>query len=162
MADDEQQAEKRKVALTAELMRRGATLLNDACPRCGGIQIRFKERVYCVNEDDISSVLSGSAQNSNGVPSSSSPSQASPHPRQVIQPVAESREEYFPRSGYSEPDATKATLENEDLEALLEEKLDGMSKQLQSSNDLEQQERLLDLISKYLDVLQKLKARRRD
>lgn len=160
MADDEQQAEKRKVALTAELMRRGATLLNDACPRCGGIQIRFKERVYCVNEDDISSVLSGSAQNSNGVSSSSS--QASPYPRQVIQPVAESREEYFPRSGYSEHDATKATLENEDLEALLEEKLDGMSKQLQSSNDLEQQERLLDLISKYLDVLQKLKARRRD
>lgn len=37
-------------------MRRGATLLKEPCPRCGGIQVRFRERIYCVTEDDLSGI----------------------------------------------------------------------------------------------------------
>jgi UPF0148 protein len=39
-------------------MRRGAILLREPCPRCGGIQVRYQNRTYCVAEDDLGDVVS--------------------------------------------------------------------------------------------------------
>ncbi len=44
------------MAITTELIRRGATLLKEPCPKCGGLQVRYRNRVYCVNEDDLSEI----------------------------------------------------------------------------------------------------------
>jgi UPF0148 protein len=40
--------------LAAELVSKGATMLSEPCPRCGGIQVRYHGKVYCTNEDDLS------------------------------------------------------------------------------------------------------------
>lgn len=45
--------QKTKTQLATELMGKGATLLRETCPRCGGLQLRYKGRVICVNEDDL-------------------------------------------------------------------------------------------------------------
>lgn len=45
-----------KMKLAAELVSKGATLLADACPQDGGIQVRYKGRVYCTTHDDLSSI----------------------------------------------------------------------------------------------------------
>ncbi len=37
-----------------EIMRRGASLLSESCPRCGGLQVKFRGRTLCIAEDDIS------------------------------------------------------------------------------------------------------------
>lgn len=49
-------ASKQKLASAIDLMRKGATLVKEPCPRCGGIQVKYKERMYCVTEDDLSGI----------------------------------------------------------------------------------------------------------
>ena len=143
--------DRRKVALTADLMRRGATLLNETCPRCGGVQIKFQGKVYCINEDDLSNI---------GSPSSSAPSPSSAFSgvagsstsgQAVRQPSANPA---IPRTTQ-----TPASSERDTLRILLEEKLAKVSQQLENSQDFDQQEKLLDLISKYLETLEKLKSK---
>jgi UPF0148 protein len=34
----------------------GATLLGEPCPKCGGVQVRYKGRVYCTQHEDLSTV----------------------------------------------------------------------------------------------------------
>ena len=46
--------QKTKTQLATELMGKGATLLRETCPKCGGLQLRYKGRLLCVNEDDLS------------------------------------------------------------------------------------------------------------
>jgi UPF0148 protein len=136
MAIDERLVEKRKITNTADLIRRGATLLNEPCPRCGGVQIRFKGRVYCINEDDIDSILSSPLQQ---------PTKAEP----IVQPITEQAK--------TDNTLQPKPSENAKLKATLEEKLGIISKQLETSQDFEQQAKLLDLISRYLETLGKLK-----
>lgn len=135
-------AERRKVATTAELIRKGATLLNETCPRCGGVQIRYQGKIYCINEDNLSNILSApSAPARSSVP--------------VVEPAISKREL---NAVASKPATASAASERDALRSLLEEKLAKVSRELESSQDFDQQAKLLDLISKYLETLEKLKA----
>ena len=40
-----------------EIMRKGGTLRSEKCPRCGGVQVKYKGRVLCIAEDDLSENL---------------------------------------------------------------------------------------------------------
>ena len=40
-----------------EIMRKGGTLISDKCPRCGGVQVKYKGRVLCIAEDNLSENL---------------------------------------------------------------------------------------------------------
>ena len=42
--------------LAAELVSRGATMLAEPCPKDGGIQVRYRGKVYCTSHDDLSSI----------------------------------------------------------------------------------------------------------
>ena len=46
-----------KMKLAAELVRNGATVLAEPCQECGGIQVRFRGKVYCTGHDDISAAM---------------------------------------------------------------------------------------------------------
>ena len=50
-------AGKDKMRLAAELVSMGATMLSEPCPECGGIQVRYRGKVYCTNHEDLSSVI---------------------------------------------------------------------------------------------------------
>lgn len=114
------QAEKKnRMGLSADLLLRGATLLQEACPRCGGVQIRYQGKVYCLAEDNIEEITKAPAA-----------------PIQEESPVK--------------------TESSSALKKMLEEKLANVSKQLDASTDIQEQTKLLDLISKYLETLQKL------
>jgi UPF0148 protein len=47
---------KNNMRIAAELVSKGATMLSEPCPQCGGIQIRYHGKVYCTNHEDLSSV----------------------------------------------------------------------------------------------------------
>lgn len=51
-------AEPTKVSIgsAADLIRKGGTLLSEACPRCGGVQIRYKGRTICLACGDLTEV----------------------------------------------------------------------------------------------------------
>ena len=136
-------SEKLKLSTTADLMARGASLLSEACPRCGGVQIQFRGKVYCINEDDISNITTSPVQKA------ADPSPPAP----LVQPVVSEQQSVPPLTGATDLDSDKGR-----LKAMLEEKLEKVSKQLENSQDFDQQEKLLGLISKYLDTLSKLKS----
>jgi UPF0148 protein len=50
-----------KMKIAAELVSKGATMLAEPCPKCGGIQVRYRGKVYCTSHDDLSSVTTSSA-----------------------------------------------------------------------------------------------------
>jgi uncharacterized Zn finger protein (UPF0148 family) len=121
-------SQQNKMIATAELLRRGATLMREACPKCGAVQIRFEGRTYCTNEDDLTSLLS-------------------PQHEQRLREEGKTASKEKP----------KTSSEKEDLKVLLEEKLKAVSKQLENSTDPDEQTKLLDLVSKYVETLEKLK-----
>jgi len=117
------------MALTAELLERGATLLQEPCPRCGSVQIKYKSKIYCTNEDDLQALLNPGSEKE------PSPSARIEVP-QNVRPVSPA---------------------TDNLRKLMEEKLGELSKQLDATTDPAEQARLLDLISKYLETLEKIK-----
>lgn len=116
------ETEKARMATSADLLRRGATLLQEACPKCGGVQLKYHGKIYCLNENDLDEVLS---------------------PKQAVQPSTKVEKIAASEGAVS-------------LRKLLEEKLAAASKQLEGTSDVQEQSRLLDLISKYIETLDKL------
>ena len=58
---------KERMRLAAELVSRGATLLADPCPKDGGVQVRYRGKVYCATHDDLSAMMSATAVTFDGV-----------------------------------------------------------------------------------------------
>lgn len=94
------------------------------------MQIRYRGKVYCTKEDDLSAIDNPSV-----------PPQATSGP-----------------SSAQTAGGSSASSQNADsVRKLLEEKLNNVSKQLENTSDVEEQSKLLDLISKYVETLDKLK-----
>jgi UPF0148 protein len=53
--------------LAAELVSRGATMLADPCPQDGGVQVRYRGKVYCTTHNDLSSIATVNAVTYEGV-----------------------------------------------------------------------------------------------
>jgi len=99
---------KKQLAAASELLKKGATLLSEPCPRCGGVQIKYKGEVICI--------VCGSGKET------------------AAQPAAK-------------PSALKEVLEAKVLE---------VAYMLKDERSIERQKDLLDLLSKYLELLSKL------
>jgi len=52
---------KDKMKLAAELVSRGATMLAEPCPKDGGIQVRYRGKVFCASHDDLSAITMAAA-----------------------------------------------------------------------------------------------------
>lgn len=50
-----------RVKVAANLMSRGAAMLAEPCPQDGGIQVRYRGKVYCVVHDDLSLIPKATA-----------------------------------------------------------------------------------------------------
>lgn len=42
-----------QVPEAVEIMRKGGTLLGESCPRCGGLQVRYKGKTLCISESNF-------------------------------------------------------------------------------------------------------------
>jgi len=42
--------------IIVQLMQRGAILLSESCPKCGGLQVSYKGRVICPKDDNINNI----------------------------------------------------------------------------------------------------------
>ena len=63
--DDMRSYEPSAIKNAAELLTRGASLINESCPKCRGVQVKFKEVITCINcgheqkrSKDVSSIHS--------------------------------------------------------------------------------------------------------
>jgi UPF0148 protein len=105
-------SQKNNMKLAAELVSKGATMLSEPCPQCGGIQVRYRGKVYCTNHDDLSTVGS---------------------------PEVVSMETVVPR-----------------VREVLLARLSEAAVALGNERDATQQDRLISLMAKYFELLQKL------
>ena len=48
---------KDKMQLTVELIKRGAVMMKEPCPICNGVQVRYRDKVYCTNHEDLTPAL---------------------------------------------------------------------------------------------------------
>jgi UPF0148 protein len=101
-----------KTKLAADLVRRGATIMKEPCQQCGGIQVRYRGKVYCTGHEDLSGVLKAGEVSFDTV-------------------VAQMRE-------------------------VLVAKLNETAALLESEKDPAALDRLVSLMDKYFDLLQKL------
>lgn len=58
---------KERMKLAAELVSKGATMLADPCPQDGGIQVRYRGKVYCATHDDLAGLTRATAVTYEGV-----------------------------------------------------------------------------------------------
>ncbi len=99
---------RKQLAAASELLRKGATLLSEPCPRCGGVQIKYKGETICI--------VCGTGKDT------------------AAQPAAK-------------PSSLKEVLEAKALE---------VAYMLRDERSVERQKELLDLLSKYVELLAKL------
>ena len=102
--------------------------------------MKFKGSIYCLNEGDLSDLLSSGGSRS----------------EQKSGTFASSPLNTKPSIESATPTEQKRSLGPGQVRKILEEKLNKLSKQLEESDDEEEQTKLLELISKYLDTLNKL------
>jgi len=112
-------------------------LLREPCPRCGGLQVRYNGKIYCVNEDDIEAIIYGQETKEQPAPLKGPPAPERP-------------ETQLPQSSVE--------VERDSLRKLLRGKLDSVTKELETTSDVDKQSKLLDLISKYVEILSKLET----
>ena len=141
--ENEQEKGRNNIKGAADLLLKGGTLLSTSCAKCGGVQVRYKDYTVCVScgrkikeanngtqqieEEQLQHQNQHSIKNSNLSNVSNMPT--------VID------------SSISKTTNTKIIIE----------KINSLISTLENENDILIQNTKLDLISKYLEVVDKLK-----
>jgi uncharacterized Zn finger protein (UPF0148 family) len=127
----------------ADLLLKGGTLLSNSCENCGGVQVRFKENILCINcgrkikELNVTQIEEEKKKKSTSNNDDSSLSQA-----MEVKSTSDNNSE-IKLASYKRVIHKKITL---------------LIASLENDSDILLQNIILDLISKYLDVLDKLKV----
>jgi UPF0148 protein len=115
----------------AALLLKGGSLISEPCSKCGGVQVKFKENISCVN--------CGNRQN---IP-------------KMNHHTSASREEYIP----SDKDGT-SQLHLESVEFIIREKILILSREIKDEEDLVLQKQKADLIHVYVRIIERIRALR--
>ena len=114
----------------AALLLKGGSLISEPCSKCGGVQVKFKENISCVN--------CGNRQN---IPK--------------MNHHTASGEEYTPL----DKDGT-SQLRLEPVEFIIREKILILARELKDEKDLVIQKQKADLIDVYVRIIERIRALR--
>jgi uncharacterized Zn finger protein (UPF0148 family) len=132
----------------ADLLLKGGTLLSNSCENCGGVQVRFKENIVCANcgrkikELNVTQIEEEKKKKSTSNNNNNNNSD----------------------SGLSQAMEVKSTSDNNSkiklasYKRVIYKKITLLIASLENDSDILLQNAILDLISKYLDVFDKLKV----
>jgi uncharacterized Zn finger protein (UPF0148 family) len=153
MSNGKSSSEGGNIKSAADLLLKGGTLLSNSCENCGGVQVRFKENIICANcgrkikelnvtqieeEKKKKKITSNNNNNNNNNNSNSGLSQEI----KVQSTVDNSRDvklTSYKRVIYKKITLLIGSLEND-------------------GDDILVQNAKLDLVSKYLDIFEKIKV----
>ena len=145
----EKSSSSSNIKSAADLLLKGGTLLSDSCAKCGGVQVRYKEETLCVscgrkikestNNDVMTQQIEYKEENLQEQQNSIQDSNLSNKKEYKGPTVFDSRIPY-----------TIST-------KIITDKINFLITTLEKENDILIQNTKLDLISKYLEILDKLK-----
>jgi uncharacterized Zn finger protein (UPF0148 family) len=137
----------------ADLLLKGGTLLSDSCSKCKGVQVRYKDETICVScgrkikETTNKNVTQDQQQQ-----------------QQQQQQIEDEQEQHsIPNSNLSKkkefkvPTVFDSSITNTMNTKIITDKINFLITTLENENDILIQNTKLDLISKYLEVLDKFK-----
>ena len=132
----------------ADLLLKGGTLLSDSCSKCKGVQIRYKDETICVscgrklkdttNKDVIEQQQQQQIENE----------------QQQQHSIPDSN---LSKKEFKIPTVFDSSITNTMNTKIITDKINFLITTLENENDILIQNTKLDLISKYLEVLDKLK-----
>jgi len=130
----------------ADLLLKGGTLLSDSCSKCKGVQVRYKDETICVS---CGSKIKETTNND--------------VTQQQQQQIENQQQKHsIPDSNLSKkefkiPTVFDSSITNTMNTKIITDKINFLITTLENENDILIQNTKLDLISKYLEVLDKLK-----
>src|ERR671910_2884642 len=132
----------------ADLLLKGGTLLSDSCAKCKGVQVRYKDETICV---------------SCGRKIKETTNNDVTQQQQQIEDEQQEQQHSIPDSNLSKkkefkgPTVFDSSITNTMYTKIITDKINFLISTLENENDILIQNTRLDLISKYLEVLDKLK-----
>ena len=132
---------RNNIKSAADLLLKGGTLLSSSCAKCGGVQVRYKEETVCVSCGRKIKEMSTETQ-------------------QMEEEEQQQQQHSIPDSNLSKeskvPTIFDAHITNISYSKIITDKINFLISTLENDNDILIQDTKLDLISKYLEVLDKL------
>ena len=138
-----QEKARNNIKGAADLLLKGGTLLSTSCAKCGGVQVRYKEETVCVScGRKIKEAINGTQQ-----------IEVEELQHQNQHPIQDSN-----LSNVSKiPTIDDFSISKTTNTKIIIEKINFLISTLVNENDILIQNTKLDLISKYLEVIDKLK-----
>lgn len=135
----------------ADLLIKGGTLLSDSCAKCKGVQVRYKDETICVSCG-------------RKIKETTNKDVTQQQQQQQIEDEQEQQQQHsIPDSHLSKkkefkvPTVFDSSITNTMNTKIITDKINFLITTLENENDILIQNTKLDLISKYLEVLDKLK-----
>jgi uncharacterized Zn finger protein (UPF0148 family) len=145
-------AEDGNIKSAADLLLKGGTLLSNSCENCGGIQVRFKENIVCVScgrkVKEISVSQFEEEQKTKSPSNNNNDSGLS--------------KEMKVQSKFEVSSSGGGDVRLRTCEKVITKKITLLITSLENDSDIIIQNTKLDLVSKYLEVLDKLKIVRKE
>ena len=141
--ENEQEKGRNNIKGAADLLLKGGTLLSTSCAKCGGVQVRYKEETVCVScGRKIKDANNGTQQIE-------------------VEELQHRNQHSIQDSNLSNvsknPTVFDSSISKTTNTKIIIEKINFLISTLENENDLLIQNTKLDLISKYLEVIDKLK-----
>ena len=141
--ENEQEKGRNNIKGAADLLLKGGTLLSTSCAKCGGVQVRYKEETVCVScGRKIKEANNGTQQIE-------------------VEELQHRNQHSIQDSNLSNvskiPTVFDSSISKTTNTKIIIEKINFLISTLENENDILIQNTKLDLISKYLEVIDKLK-----
>ncbi len=141
--ENEQEKGRNNIKGAADLLLKGGTLLSTSCAKCGGVQVRYKEETVCVScGRKIKDANNGTQQIE-------------------VEDLQHRNQHSNQDSNLSNvskiPTVFDSSISKTTNTKIIIEKINFLISTLENENDIIIQNTKLDLISKYLEVIDKLK-----
>jgi uncharacterized Zn finger protein (UPF0148 family) len=152
-ADEEDKSKKgsSNIKSAADLLLKGGTLLSESCAKCRGVQVRYKEETVCVscgriikertNNDEMTKIEEEQQQQQQQQPE--------------LPPIQDFN--LSKKKEFKIPTVFDSSITNTISTKIITDKITFLITTLENENDILIQNTKLDLISKYLEILDKLK-----
>ena len=152
-------AEENNIKSAADLLLKGGTLLSNPCENCGGVQVRFKENIICASCGRKIKEINGKEIEEEKIKKGTSISSSINNSSSISSKEMEVKSS---SNDYDYDDDISSSNNNIKLKAykkIIYKKITLLITSIADDSDIFIQNTKLDLISKYLEVLDKLKLR---
>jgi uncharacterized Zn finger protein (UPF0148 family) len=154
-ADEEDKSKKgsSNIKSAADLLLKGGTLLSESCAKCRGVQVRYKEETVCVSCGRIIKEKTNNDEMTKQIEEQQQQQQQQQQPE--LPPIQDFN--LSKKKEFKVPTVFDSSITNTISTKIITDKINFLMTTLENENDILIQNTKLDLISKYLEILDKLK-----